>query len=108
MEINPRYALAFYNRGLVRQELKQHSEALADYTKAIEINPQYALAYYQRGLVRYELKDKRGAIEDLQRVTEILPTTAQLFSDLGRMDDYQKARDILRKAQKMLKQLQSQ
>ena len=49
LQINPNYAIAYYNRGLTYDNLSKYSSALADYTKAIQINPNYADAYYNRG-----------------------------------------------------------
>jgi tetratricopeptide (TPR) repeat protein len=49
IEINPNYASTYYNRGILKKDLKDYSGAIADYTKAIEINPNYAIAYYNRG-----------------------------------------------------------
>ena len=39
IELNPKDARAYYNRGVVKDELKQYKEAIADYDKAIELNP---------------------------------------------------------------------
>ncbi|MBK7708759.1 MAG: tetratricopeptide repeat protein [Acidobacteria bacterium] len=43
-------AAFFFYRGNSNYEKGVLSEAIADYTKAIEIDPQYAVAYYNRGL----------------------------------------------------------
>ena len=39
MEINPKDADAYYNRGIAKGDLKDYYGAISDYTKAIEINP---------------------------------------------------------------------
>ncbi len=49
IEINPRYADAYYNRGVAYGEKGEYDKAIADYTKAIEIIPKYAWAYNNRG-----------------------------------------------------------
>ena len=50
LEINPRFAEAYDNRGHAYSQGKgQLDKAIADFTKAIEINPSYALAYNNRG-----------------------------------------------------------
>ena len=39
IEKNPRFAEAYYNRGITYLEKKQFDKAISDFTKAIEINP---------------------------------------------------------------------
>lgn len=41
IEKNPRFAEAYYNRGITYLEKKQFDKAISDFTKAIEINPRY-------------------------------------------------------------------
>jgi Flp pilus assembly protein TadD len=45
LEINPRDAEAYYNRGIAYGEKGQYDEAISDYNKALEINPISAEAY---------------------------------------------------------------
>ena len=54
IELDPKDANAYYNRGLAKSELKQYKEAIADYDKAIELNPKDAAAYYNRGVGKKE------------------------------------------------------
>jgi tetratricopeptide (TPR) repeat protein len=42
LEINPRFAKAYYNRGLAYDENGQYDKAISDYEKAIGLNPRYA------------------------------------------------------------------
>ena len=42
IELNPKDAQAYNNRGVAKKMLKQYKEAIADYDKAIELNPKYA------------------------------------------------------------------
>ena len=65
IEINPLYDKAYYNRGILKEELGYGEGALEDYNKAIEINPQYAGAYYNRGLLKVKSGDVEGAKQDL-------------------------------------------
>jgi tetratricopeptide (TPR) repeat protein len=52
IEIEPRNADAYYNRGGLRQNSGNTDGAIADFSKVIEINPRYAEAYADRGLAR--------------------------------------------------------
>ena len=45
MQINPKDADAYNNRGTLYYEQKKWDKALVDYNKAIQINPSFALAY---------------------------------------------------------------
>ena len=45
IQLNPRYALAYVNRGVIRSALRDSRGASADFDRAIEIDPNYAQAY---------------------------------------------------------------
>ena len=49
IDVDPRYADAYYNRAEAKYVLLDYQGAISDYTKAIEINPQYENAYHFRG-----------------------------------------------------------
>jgi len=48
IEIDPKNATAYYNRGVAYDTLGQWDKAIADYSRAIEIDPKYAKAYSNR------------------------------------------------------------
>ena len=71
IEINPRFAYAYYNRGNAYGEKGQHDKAISDYNKAIEINPRYAEAHSNRG-VAYDAKgNMKKACSDWKRACEL-------------------------------------
>ena len=39
IELSPKYAPAYYSRGLIKERQGKYEEALADYDKAIDLNP---------------------------------------------------------------------
>ena len=45
IELNPKYILAYNNRGNARKELGQHKEAIKDFDKAIQLNPKHIYLY---------------------------------------------------------------
>ena len=47
------------------------SEALEDYTRAIELNPQFGEAYYNRGLIQIYLKDTHKGCLDMSKAGEL-------------------------------------
>ena len=51
LEINPRYAEAWNNKGLTLDELGKHQEAMKCYNKALEINPRDEMAWLNMDLL---------------------------------------------------------
>ena len=49
LEINPRYDVAYNNRGIAYRQKGQYDQAISDYNRALKINPRLAEAYYNRG-----------------------------------------------------------
>ena len=49
IELNPKDATAYVNRGIAYNALGNYQQAINDYNKAIELNPKDAEAYYNRG-----------------------------------------------------------
>jgi tetratricopeptide (TPR) repeat protein len=49
-ELNPKYAIAFNNRGIAYRTKGQYDRAIQDHDRAIELNPNYAGAFFNRGL----------------------------------------------------------
>ena len=52
IEINPRYAAAYFHLGLAKGRLGDYEGAIADLTRAIEINPQDVVAYINLGIIK--------------------------------------------------------
>ena len=72
IELNPKYADAYYNRGIAKRQLKQYKEAIADYDKAIKLNPKDANVYYNRGFAYRELGKKEEADADFSTWAELI------------------------------------
>ena len=108
MEIDPdnkslTHIINYFNRGFSKNQLKDYSGAIADYTKAIEIDPNYALAYGYRGYSKSVQKDYNGAIADYSKVIEIDTNNAVAYDSRARLkeitglpycSDYKKACDL--------------
>jgi tetratricopeptide (TPR) repeat protein len=43
IELDPKYAMSYYNRGRTYESKAEHDRAIADYDKAIELDPKYAM-----------------------------------------------------------------
>lgn len=100
LRVNPIDPWSYLNRGIVREELNDIPGALADYNQAIKIDPNYGKSYHNRGAVRYSQRDFQGAIADFKKA-------AELFFQEGDNNSYQVAIDSLNKAQKALRNIQS-
>jgi tetratricopeptide (TPR) repeat protein len=83
LNINPRFADAYNNRGLARADKGNYDRSIADYNSALEINPRYALAYYNRGGVWVDKGDYDSAIADFNKALEINPRFAEAYSGRG-------------------------
>ena len=73
LEINPRYADAYYNRGNVWGKKGNHDSAIADYNRTLEINPRYADAYYNRGIAWAKKGNLLQALADARKSLSLNP-----------------------------------
>ena len=66
-------------RGAEADQRGQYSEAIANFTKAIELNPDYAEAYYARGHVYGKQGEYDQSIANLTKAIELNPDYAQVY-----------------------------
>jgi Flp pilus assembly protein TadD len=64
IELNPKSASTWYNRGIAKNDKRDWDGAIADYSKAIELNPKLASAYNNRGVAKRAKGDQAGADAD--------------------------------------------
>ena len=65
IEIDPKFASAYNNRGLAYSiHLGEHQKAIDDYSKAIEIDPKNTVAYNNRGLDYVRQGFSKAACDD--------------------------------------------
>jgi tetratricopeptide (TPR) repeat protein len=83
--LNPNYADAFYNRGILKKKINDLVGALVDYNEAILINPKFANAFYNRGILKDELNDNPGALIDYNQAIAISPTLAIAYINRGNL-----------------------
>ena len=65
IEINPKYADAYTNRGDAYDSKGQYDQAISDYSKAIEINPRDAKAYSNREVTFFFKREYEKAWDDV-------------------------------------------
>jgi tetratricopeptide (TPR) repeat protein len=86
--LNPNYASAYYNRGLLKQDqLNDPQGALADYNKAIALKSDLIEAYSNRGVLKYQMNDPQGALADYNKVIALKPDDAITYNNRGNLKD---------------------
>ena len=83
IKLNPKYALAYNNRGNAKAKLEQRESALADYDEAIRLKPDYAAAYYNRGVEKAAQESFKSAIADYTVAIELKPKLAEAYTNRG-------------------------
>jgi tetratricopeptide (TPR) repeat protein len=103
LEINPRIAEDYYNRGDAYRSKGQYDQAIADYNNALEMNPRYAEAYNNRGMVNMAKGQYDEAIADFNKALQINPMLALAYGNRGRAyyfkKEYDKSWDDINKVQ---------
>ncbi|MGP8215059.1 MAG: tetratricopeptide repeat protein [Bacteroidia bacterium] len=101
LELDPAYAHAYNNRGLIYYDRGQYDLAMADYNKALELDSRNAMAYnnqgrlyYQQGQIDLALADYNRAIELDSGNTGVYNNRAVIYYSRGQYDlamaDYNK------------------
>lgn len=83
--LNPRDADAHYQLGLIYQERRNFTEALARFERAVEIDPSDPLPRYQLGLIAREQGDMKMALTHLAEAYRLDPklSSHEVIRDLG-------------------------
>lgn len=73
LTINPKDALAYYQRGICYEELgpSYADKAIVEYSAAIRLNAKDAASWYRRASVRYSLKRYADAITDYSKLISL-------------------------------------
>ena len=71
IQLDPKYANAYNNRGLAYYHNKAYDKAIADFNKAIELNPDFARAYNNRAHAYYQQKAFNKAAQDVRRAQDL-------------------------------------
>jgi tetratricopeptide (TPR) repeat protein len=83
IKIEPKFKEAYFNRGLVKHDLKHYKGAIADFTKAIELDPYDTAAYCFRGISKNKIKTYNEAITDFNRALELDPNFEEAYFNRG-------------------------
>jgi tetratricopeptide (TPR) repeat protein len=83
IRLQPDYARAFYNRGVVRAGKGDLDGALQDYSEAIRLTPDFAEALYNRGNASRLKGDLDRALQDYNDAIRFKPDYAKAFNNRG-------------------------
>ena len=83
IELNPRYAKAYNDRGTCYLGKGDYDQALRDFDKAIALSPADDNAYNNRGLAYSEQGNYNQAIRDLNQAIELNPRDAKAYNNRG-------------------------
>jgi tetratricopeptide (TPR) repeat protein len=73
LAINPRLALAHYQRGAIWFDLEDLERAIPEFNCAIELDPQLAIAYASRGLALLRQGKDSQTEQDISRALALDP-----------------------------------
>ncbi|GAB4482205.1 MAG: hypothetical protein Kow00124_30880 [Anaerolineae bacterium] len=83
INLDPAFAAAYHNRGVVYSRLGDYSAALADLDRAIALVPTFASAYVTRGTVHIRRGETEAALADYQAAAQIDPGSARAYLGMG-------------------------
>jgi serine/threonine protein kinase/Flp pilus assembly protein TadD len=78
--LRPKFAGAYFSRGLARLRLREFAGAEADFSRALELRPGWPEAYVHRARARQENRQYQAALADLDRALEAGPASTRVFS----------------------------
>ena len=83
IRLNPKDAVAYFNRGNDYYNLNKKERAIEDYDKAIRLNSQFADAYHNRGTTYCALGQSERAIKDYDQAIHLNPKDAVAYNSRG-------------------------
>ena len=83
IELNPKFDLAYNNRGMAYHALGKYNEALAEYNKSTELNPKDASPYNSRGITYHILGKYKEALAEYNKSIELNPQYADAYLNRG-------------------------
>ncbi len=95
-------AKQFYKAGESFVEAGNYTEAIAQFTKAIEINPDYVQAYIARAKANQSINELQKASDDYKRALVFQNDDEELYFDAAnvnyKLKNYQEALDLVNKS----------
>ena len=77
----------FIQRGYSFYQLKNYSNALKDFTSALQFKENVPTVYYYRARCKEHLEDYSGALDDFTKSAELDPKQSDVFISIGIMNE---------------------
>ena len=74
IELNPKYARAYHNRGSAWGNKGDLDRAIADYDQAIRLDPKEPKAWYHRGMAWEMKRNLQAALADFKMYAQLAPS----------------------------------
>ena len=88
INLNPDFARAYNNRGIIYKTRKQFDSAIADLNKALAIRPNYPEAYHNRGNVYGTMGEYERALDDFNKAIAINPNLTEAYNGRAAAQKY--------------------
>ena len=83
IELNEKYARAYFGIGTYKAEQGEYAEAIEYLSKSIELDPEFPIAVSNRGMAKKLSGDFEGALVDFDRAVEMEPENGQHWFNRG-------------------------
>jgi protein O-mannosyl-transferase len=83
IKLNPRFFLAYENRGNAKTKLGDYRGAITDYEETLRINPYHADGHYNLGNALAHQGNMTEAVAQLKEAVRIRPRSAEYQNNLG-------------------------
>ena len=83
LAINPKYDVAYNNRGNAWDHKGEHDKAIADYNQVLRLNPNDAVAYNNRGEALRNKGEYDKALADYNQAIRLNPNYALAYNNLA-------------------------
>ena len=83
IELNPRHAEAYRNRGTAYSNKGDFDNAIDDFNTAMQLKPDDPVTYYSRGIVYGNKGDFDKAINDFSKAIKLKPDSAEAYHNRG-------------------------
>ena len=103
--MNPQKTNAFFNLGVINNELGDYDESIQYFERAIKLDPAREDAWIYLGVLHFSMGNYSRALEIFQKVLEFRPRDPKVFYNLASihssMGNYRQALELIQKASEM-------
>lgn len=86
IQLNPGADLFFLNRGVAKDVVGNHKDAIEDYNQAIRLDPENILAYNARGSTKNHIGDYKGAKDDYSKSIKLDRNNGEAYKARGNIN----------------------